>query len=73
MKIEKQYMELSPCKELYGLTGELRNAPGTLSLSILQGYPYADVKEMGTSLIAVSDGSSEKTNAVLQELSQHLW
>ena len=73
MNIEKQCTELSPCKELYGLAEELRMTPGILSLSILQGYPYADVEEMGTSLIAVGDGPSEKTNAVLQELSQHLW
>ena len=73
MNIEKQCTELSPCKELYGLAEELRKTPGILSLSILQGYPYADVEEMGTSLIAVGDGPSEKPNAVLQELSQHLW
>ena len=59
--------------KLYGLAEELRKTSGILSLSILQGYPYADVEEMGTSLIAVGDGPSEKTNAVLQELSQHLW
>ena len=69
MNIEKQCTELSPCKELYGLAEELCKTPGILSLSILQGYPYADVEEMGTSLIAVGDGPSEKTNAVLQELS----
>lgn len=73
MNIEKQCTELSPCKEFYGLAEKLRHTLGILSLSILQGYPYADVEEMGTSFIAVGDGSSEKTAAILQELSQHLW
>ena len=72
MNIEKQCTELYPCKELYDLAENLRQTHGLLSLSILQGYPYADVEEMGTSFIAVDDGSTEEPTKVLQELSQHL-
>ena len=73
MNIEKQCTSLSPCKELYSLTDDLRRTKGLLSLSILQGYPYADVAEMGTSLVAVGDGPNDATALVLKELSEYLW
>ena len=73
MNIEKQCTSLSPCKELYSLADDLRRTKGLLSLSILQGYPYADVAEMGTSLVAVGDGSNDATALVLKELSEYLW
>ena len=73
MNIEKQCTDLSPCQELYALVDQLRQTKGLLSLSILQGYPYADVNEMGTSLLAVADKSAEVANQVLGDLSEYLW
>jgi len=73
MNIEKQCTELSPCKELYELAEKLRRKKGLLLLSILQGYPYADVDEMGTSILAVSDKTSLVAEQTLAELSNYLW
>ena len=73
MNIEKQCTELSPCQELYALVDQLRQTKRLLSLSILQGYPYADVNEMGTSLLAVADESTEVADHVLGDLSEYLW
>ena len=73
MNIEKQCTEQSPCKELYELAAQLRKKKGLLSLSILQGYPYADVKEMGTSILAVTDKTPLVAEQTLAELSNYLW
>ena len=73
MNIEKQCTEISPCKEIFELATELRKSSNLHSLSVLQGYPYADVEEMGTSLVAVGDYSIKPTLSVLQKLSQELW
>ena len=73
MNIEKQCTEISPCKEIFELATELRKSSNLHSLSVLQGYPYADVEEMGTSLVAVGDYSIQPTLSVLQKLSQELW
>ena len=59
MNIEKQCTSESPCSELYAFADRLRKKDGILSLSILQGFPYADVPEMGSSLLAISDGHSK--------------
>ncbi|HIK57497.1 MAG TPA: M81 family peptidase, partial [Nitrospinaceae bacterium] len=73
MNIEKQCTTETPCKELYELTEKLRERDGILSISILQGFPYADVSEMGSALLAISDGDDGSAEKVLEELSEKLW
>lgn len=59
ISIEQQFTSNEPCKSLYALAHELSQAEGILSVSILLGFPYADVAEMGTSLVIVSDNDPE--------------
>ena len=73
MNIEKQCTTETPCKELYELAEKLRERDGILSISILQGFPYADVSEMGSALLAISDGDDGSAEKVLEELSEQLW
>ena len=73
MNIEKQCTTETPCKELYELAEKLRERDGILSISILQGFPYADVSEMGSALLAISDGDDGSAEKVLEELSEKLW
>tara|TARA_B100000809_G_scaffold176494_1_gene173897 strand:- start:299 stop:1777 length:1479 start_codon:yes stop_codon:yes gene_type:complete len=73
MNIEKQCTTETPCKELYELAEQLRKRDGILSISILQGFPYADVPEMGSSLLAISEGDDGSAEIALKELSAHLW
>ena len=55
ISIEQQYTGRDPCLSLYNFVRNLNNVKGILSLSIVLGFPYADVKEMGTSIIVVTD------------------
>ena len=73
MNIEKQCTTETPCKELYEHAEKLRERDGILSISILQGFPYADVSEMGSALLAISDGDDGSAEKVLEELSEKLW
>ena len=73
MNIEKQCTSKMPCKELYEHAEKLRERDGILSISILQGFPYADVSEMGSALLAISDSDDGSAEKVLEELSEKLW
>ena len=73
MNIEKQCTDEKPCSDLYNLADLLRKKDNILSISILQGFPYADVPEMGSSLIAVSNNNSKRADETLNELSNYLW
>ncbi len=73
INIERQLTEASPCREMYELADDLLNRPGMLSNSIVLGFPYADVPEMGTAMIAVTDGDPGLAQAVAGELADHLY
>ena len=51
ISIEQQYTRASPCKELYQFAEEIKRKSNCLSISILLGFPYADVQEMGSGFI----------------------
>ncbi|WP_343702049.1 M81 family metallopeptidase [Chitinophaga sp.] len=61
ISIEQQYTDRSPCKELYAFAEQVKTENSLLSLSVLLGFPYADVPEMGTAFLLVADGAH--TNA----------
>lgn len=72
ISIEQQFTEQEPCKGLYGYALELSRQQGILSISILLGFPYADVEEMGTSIIVVADGDPELAHTVGKELETYI-
>ena len=73
MNIERQATAESPCLELYRVAERLRQRPSVLSISILQGFPYADVAEMGSAVIAVTDQDESLAVDIAAELSGALW
>lgn len=59
-----------------GLMRQCRAAeqlPGVLSVSLMAGFPYADVPEMGASVIAVTDGNRAEAKNVAEELAGAMW
>ncbi len=71
--IDGQATDESPCKELYEAAEELRSLPGVLSTSILLGFPYADVPEMGSAAIVVTDDDAELAQKLSQTLAVAMW
>jgi len=51
----------------------VRTTPGVLSASILLGFPYADVSEMGAGAVVVADGSRELAQEQATRLGELLW
>lgn len=72
ISIEQQLTANEPCKSLYAYADELRRDPEILSISIQHGFPYADVEEMGTSIIVVANGNSEKAFVVAKKLESYI-
>jgi microcystin degradation protein MlrC len=44
-----------------------------LSVSVFEGYPYADVEAMGMSCLTISDGNYELAKATNQEIADEIW
>ena len=72
ISIEQQYTSAFPCRQLYDLAKEIGNQEEILSVSILLGFPYADVEEMGSSFIVVANGSESAADTAAEKLKSFL-
>jgi microcystin degradation protein MlrC len=73
INIERQLTSDPHCQPFYQLADRLREQSGVLSTSILLGFPYADVAEMGSSTIVVTDGDAKLARQSANVLAQFLW
>ena len=73
INIERQLISDPHCQPLYQLADRLRDQDRVLSNSILLGFPYADVAEMGSSTIVVTDGDAELARQSAAALAEYLW
>ena len=47
--------------------------PGVLSASVAEGFPWADVADMGMSAIVVADGDAALATALADQLARQVW
>jgi microcystin degradation protein MlrC len=71
--IERQCTSESPCRPFYDVADEMLSRPGVLSNSILLGFPYADVAEVGSSAVVVTDDDRDLAQRLADELGGYLW
>lgn len=72
ISIEQQHTSVEPCKGLYSYAATIVERKKLLSLSIILGFPYADVFEMGTSFIFISDDMQGSAEADIEEMSGYI-
>ena len=70
--IERQHTSSPPCLPLYERADAWLDETGVLSDSIVLGFPYADVQEMGSAFIAVTDGDVELAQRIADALAGYL-
>jgi microcystin degradation protein MlrC len=73
MDIERQHTAEPPCRPLYALADRMLARPGVLANSILLGFPYADVAEMGSAALVVTDNDRQLAQRCASELGDYLW
>lgn len=73
INIERQMTDEPHLRPLYELADAQRARSAVLTNSILLGFPYADVPEMGSSVIAVTDGTQELAESLAIELAEAMW
>ena len=73
INIERQMTTESHFRPHYDFANAQLARPGLLSNSIVLGFPYADVAEMGSATIAVTDNDHKLAERSAQELAKRLW
>jgi microcystin degradation protein MlrC len=73
MNIMVQDTSRPPLLELMNEARATEKKPGMLSMSLLPGFPYADVPQMGPSIIGVADGDEDLARTESRQLADLVW
>lgn len=73
ISIVKQFTGDEPMRGLMADVETVLQRPGMLSASVIQGFPYADVEEMGMTFLAVHDGDPAAAREAARWLARRAW
>ena len=62
-----------PMDEVIRRVHQLEQRPGIITATIATGFPWADVPEVGSSLIVVADGDQQLAQSAADELAGWIW
>lgn len=62
-----------PMDELIRRVHEMESRNGILSVTVATGFPWADVPDMGASVIVVADNDTTQARAAVDELGNWIW
>lgn len=62
-----------PMNEVMGRVHNLERRPGILSITLATGFPWADVPDVGASVIVVADGNEMLARETAEELATWIW
>jgi microcystin degradation protein MlrC len=70
---QRQVTAHEPMDEVLRRIHELESRPGILAASISTGFPWADVPQLGASVIVVADGDRQLAQAAADEVGDWIW
>lgn len=73
INIERQCTSESPLTAVVAQFEAVRGQVGVLSASLMLGFPYADVTEMGAATLVVTDGDPFLAQRLANQLGQSMW
>jgi microcystin degradation protein MlrC len=71
--ILQQNTDAEPMRSIIAAAARVQAAPGVLSAVVSEGYPYADVPEMGMRAIVITDGDADAAQRYADELADVVW
>ena len=72
INIERQHTSSEPCVSLYKRANQMLEKADVLSNSVILGFPYADVEEMGSGFIVVTDNDRSHAQQLADQLGETL-
>ena len=72
ISIDRQETDAPPCRQLYEQADRMLDDARVLSDSVVLGFPYADVAEVGSSFIVVTDNDAAAAQSLADQLSDWL-
>lgn len=73
LNIERQCTSEPPLTEVVAQFEAVRSQSGVLAASLMLGFPYADVAEMGAASLVVTDGDVPLAQSLANRLGEAMW
>lgn len=73
VNIARQDTSERPMTDLIAAAADVGKRPGMLWAGVVEGFPYADVPQMGMSCVAVHDGDRDAATSAAAELAAEVW
>lgn len=73
ISIDRQMTDEWPLKELCEFADQQLENPNLITNSVILGFPYADVVEMGSAVIAVTNNDRSAAQQYAGQLAERLW
>lgn len=73
VNILRQGTDDPPMRELVALAHEQAQHPGVLAMNVAEGFPYADVEEMGMAFLCVTDGDPNLASEAARIVAGEAW
>jgi microcystin degradation protein MlrC len=73
VNIERQATAEAPCSVLHRMADHMLGSTGVLNNSLLLGFPYADVPEMGAAVVVVADANEANARGLAWVLAKRWW
>lgn len=73
ISIDRQCTDEQPLKSLVSEFQVVTEQPGVLSTSLVLGFPYADVPEMGSAAVVVTDNDHTLARELADRLAGRMW
>ena len=73
LHIALQDTSTNPMAELLAVTRSVEKEYGLLSASLIEGFPYADVPQMGMSVITIADGDGRAASDAAEAIAISVW
>jgi len=73
IEIVRQDTKESPMREICADLETVLQRPGILSASVAEGYPWADVEEMGMAFLTVADGDTATARDAAHWMAERAW
>jgi microcystin degradation protein MlrC len=72
INIERQGTRSPPCRECFEALDDMLADRRVLSNSLLLGFPYADVREMGTSVLVITNNDPQLAHTLADDFAEYL-
>lgn len=73
INIQSQNTGKQPLQHVYAAAAKICDQPNVLSQSIVLGFPYADVAELGSSAVVVTDNNPDLAQQLADEIGDMIW